>query len=415
MKQSLLCILIAFLLICSSSIVVFADNETDVVNLDVNTDLCSDNNNGVQVEQTYLDNFAVHYFYHLNYNKADNVIGTCSYVAASMLLSYYDTYWNDNIIDEKYEMHNQSNIDKLSNIAYSPGIKTDAGVFSGDEDDKSEYWKLVESEADNYFHFYLLQLAKDHDIASDSVPNSLGPYAIKELLEYYLFEDRGLSDCTIECEQITRFSDVRSYAIEKVKQGIPVIVCAKPIGDDGHTFIIYDYDEDGDELYCHVGWKIDQTHIALSSLNYTFYYGAVSINLKGSHSHSNNYIDKATEKTYCSCYFLCHPEHKCTYTYNDDCHTYSCGCKYEKDVISFEHEYEYKTTGDKCHILTCTTCGKTTGTESTHIIKSSTIDGNYAMCSVCGAWVYKGGNTIFPTQPFKKEWELEMVEAYQKY
>lgn len=414
MKKLFIFAFVIALLMCFS-ISVSATEEKGLIELDDNINLYSDNNNGIQVNQTYLDNFAVHYFYNLHYNKSFNAIGTCSYVATTMLLSYYDTYWNDNIIDEKYEMNNQLNFGKFTDIHDSPGIKSELSYYTESYLISCDYWNLVESEADNYFHFYLLQLARDHDIASDVAPNSLGPYAIKELLEYYLFKDRGLANCTIDCEQITGFSDIRSYAIEKVKQGIPVIVCAKPIGDDGHTFIIYDYDEDGDELYCHVGWEIDETHIALSSLNYTFYCGAVSINLKGSHSHSNNYVDKTTGQTYCSCYFPCHPEHKCTYTSDDDCHTYSCGCKYEKDVISFEHEYEYKTTGDKCHILTCTICGKTTGTESTHIIKSSTIDGNYAMCSICGAWVYKGGNTIFPTQPFKKEWEIKMVEAYQKY
>lgn len=42
------------------------------------------------------DYFAPYYFSNLNGRFGKNVKGSCTYVAVDMLLSYYDSFWNDN-------------------------------------------------------------------------------------------------------------------------------------------------------------------------------------------------------------------------------------------------------------------------------------------------------------------------------
>ena len=44
------------------------------------------------------ETFAEAYFKNLKYNYGENVYGTCGYVAVGMLLSYYDTFHDNNII-----------------------------------------------------------------------------------------------------------------------------------------------------------------------------------------------------------------------------------------------------------------------------------------------------------------------------
>lgn len=71
------------------------------------------------------ENFLYNYYYHLDDNILQNNIGLCGYTAIAMFLSYFDTYWNDNFIEEKYESNicqvNSTNL--YSEYEYqSPGV-----------------------------------------------------------------------------------------------------------------------------------------------------------------------------------------------------------------------------------------------------------------------------------------------------
>ena len=50
------------------------------------------------------DSFMESYFDNLTTNHGHNTIGSCGYVAIDMLLCYYDTYLNDNIVPEQYDV-----------------------------------------------------------------------------------------------------------------------------------------------------------------------------------------------------------------------------------------------------------------------------------------------------------------------
>ena len=312
---------------------------------------------------TFLNNYATNYFYHLRQNFADNEVGSCSYVAAAMLLSYYDTYWNDDIIYDHYDANNDSFIEEpLENVSVSPGIKmedyddfkTELGLSSIDV---NNYDTIVTNYYGDYFHLYLIKLARDNGIYNALDCYSLFPGGVKNLLEYYLTDKRGFTDYTVNFEHITGFSDVRSYAIEKVKQGIPVFVSTTNIDLEAHSFIIYDYDEINDELYCHMGWhRSGSYHVAFSTLPYTLFEGAVTIEFTGDHVHSNNYV--ASDGTsYCSCYFSCHPEHEHIYeSVNNTYHTYSCQC--EPQGAQIEHDmYLSMSVGTNQHGYKCCDCG----------------------------------------------------------
>ena len=57
-------------------------------------------------DTTYKDKydcFMQAYYNNLNVNMGVNVKGSCGYVAMTMLLSYYDTYLNDDIISDEYD------------------------------------------------------------------------------------------------------------------------------------------------------------------------------------------------------------------------------------------------------------------------------------------------------------------------
>ena len=58
------------------------------------------------------------YFLNLKDNFSQNEFGTCSYVSLENLLSYYDTFYNDDIVSEKYEVN-------TNNLSISPGSYND--------------------------------------------------------------------------------------------------------------------------------------------------------------------------------------------------------------------------------------------------------------------------------------------------
>lgn len=71
------------------------------------------------------DEFLYNYYYHLGNNILQNKIGICGYTGIAMFLSYFDTYWDDNFIEEKYESTiTQINSTRLySTLTYqSPGV-----------------------------------------------------------------------------------------------------------------------------------------------------------------------------------------------------------------------------------------------------------------------------------------------------
>lgn len=71
------------------------------------------------------EDFLYNYYYHLGSNILQNRSGICGYTGIAMFLSYFDTYWDDNFIEEKYESTvTQINSTRLySTLSYqSPGI-----------------------------------------------------------------------------------------------------------------------------------------------------------------------------------------------------------------------------------------------------------------------------------------------------
>lgn len=55
-----------------------------------------------RVEQLKRTSYPFLYFYNLEDNFSDNAVGTCGYVAMAMLLSYYDCFWDDNLVPDEY-------------------------------------------------------------------------------------------------------------------------------------------------------------------------------------------------------------------------------------------------------------------------------------------------------------------------
>ena len=381
MKRYLLIIIILLGIFCSNIMVFAQENESEAYEITTEEDSELSSNSDItneelenaiiigsgeeeQISILFLDGFAAYYFSQLNKNFGNNYIGSCSYTAAAMLLSFYDTYWNDNIIPEHYESQDKNfpNTKLIEDISESPGIKMES-IPHGTT--KEQYKTIIDNDKDEYFHLKLIDIGLN--IFDDY---ALFPSSVEELLEYYLYNVVGFSTSEVTVERITAGNlfdgiTVREYVINKVTQGIPVFVSATSLGEGAHSYIIYDYDASTDELYCHLGGHYNDenvllTHVKFSTIDYTLFEGAVTINFtqNSQHSHSDNYVD-SEGNTYCSCYFSnCHPEHEHRYkpfeSTESTLHTYDCPCS--PTTILQPHTYTYAELDDNMHIYKCTKC-----------------------------------------------------------
>lgn len=68
-------------------------------------------------------NFVKNYYENLNQNFPVNNVGNYGYVAISLLLQYYDVYWNNNFIPNSYNNDDKCQIDSLEDALFeSPGV-----------------------------------------------------------------------------------------------------------------------------------------------------------------------------------------------------------------------------------------------------------------------------------------------------
>lgn len=196
--KRIISVIFILLILCANSLIIFAEeteeddyetidiNEQDVSESDISIanyiDIDTSNYNGYIKPSTneyddanghiYQDEyFASYYFKALKNNFGYNTHGSCGYVAAAMMLSYYDTYLDDNIIPEQYDKEGfiNSNFD-VSNINNeSPGINREPEKIYDANGNKirldslsvEDYWNFIVANWTNHFQLNLIKLAEE--------------------------------------------------------------------------------------------------------------------------------------------------------------------------------------------------------------------------------------------------------------
>lgn len=262
-------------------------------------------------------NFTPYYFSHLKTNYGKNQMGSCTFVAIEMLLTFYDTYWDDGIVDDSYMTKStMESGDPGSFIGIeSPGATADP-EFS-DTNDVDSYEQFVDDNDGVSLHYLLLNIGESlfGDLPG-SEPSTA--YAItfdeaESVIGTYLTRYGGYNLQQYATAHRYRWisSNMRSYVITKLKDDQPVILRIK-VEDGYHAVIAYDYDEDNDEIYVHSGWGGEYTHndypnyaIPLSaiSIDGETIYETIVLDLYTSHTCSDNYqyVDDDADQLEGSC------------------------------------------------------------------------------------------------------------------
>ena len=330
------------------------------------------------------------YFSNLTTNYPTNNVGNCGYVAAAMLLSYYDTYWNPNFIPDQYNNSNLTELDSLDDKTFdSPGVNDiheDLWVnyqpMTAPDENSPEWYKkkYQENEKAAYRDYLDRMLARQDEsfvallyqkaIEAGTLKPSVNPRtgtgirSIQKIVNLYISQNEQLAGkVTLNFEEYSKMGDdlseeeqrkiIRNKAINRLKKGQPLIFGGDTHTGYGHICIAYAYDEVNDQIIIHTGWpgRENNRHVSTSDfLRFNdFAYLDVFSSLR---SVPDNKRFKVGNEAY-SCHDLDSFVHKeIAVAYQDeDFHALQCSCgktKYEK------HDFVSIGSGTK----KCSKCGK---------------------------------------------------------
>ena len=260
--------------------------------------------------------YVKHYFRNLTKEFPTNNAGNCGYTAAAMLLSYYDVYWNERIVPDRYNRHELTALeDPGAEECSSPGIndyfapvwternpRMDPPDPDNPDLDYEDRYNANESEAYSVYLDYMLARTNDNlisELYSIALSSSVNVYhkdinnrpginmadlttVVNEyFIRYNLAGLLGLKTVTIDS-----FSDdypkieaqreaLRKAAIDRIKSGQPILFkgglradpksggldkAGNAITRGGHFGVAYDHLDSDDYIMGHIGWKGDREY-----------------------------------------------------------------------------------------------------------------------------------------------------------
>lgn len=193
-------------------------------------------------------------------NSPDFASGSCGYVALEMILSYFDSFIDDDVIDEVYDVSSIRSCNFYSDI------------------DPEEYFSSPG--IDDTFHTYMINLGHSYGY---SLPgsNEISSYFLSLLASHYLTNQSFSGSISYP----DLFENKFNFCTDAIDDNNPVIIEIKSSPDFDHFVVGYEYDDSG--IFTNFGWGTFYTHININSytIEHAFY-----ITLSESHSHSNNYL-----------------------------------------------------------------------------------------------------------------------------
>ena len=228
------------------------------------------------------------YFKNNTVNIGFNKFGSCVAIAYAMILSYYDTFLNDDLIPEVFDapVYSASSDNFFS---FSPGIYNDKQALSySNFKTYLDMTKAVESYAlqakfvqiGQYLNFIN---DKKTDLAMASVwMDSI----LQTFLEKYSLEQNY--SYTFENLKASNGKTIEDAMKEKIDQGYPVYTEITGNGQPLHAVVAYDYDDKG-LLYNFGYYESKSFNIHLNQAGYSKVTAAKVLKLSAPYKLSNNY------------------------------------------------------------------------------------------------------------------------------
>lgn len=219
------------------------------------------------------------YFQNLNSYHGLNDSDICTIIATQIALGYYDTFQNDTIVDEQFDLigvsHNNSRF--VKDFTQSPGTGTSGGA--------------------QRFRDSLVNLTTE--VIGHSPVNE-GMYTTEQIK----LIRRYLNDKNIEYTLNTSEGNWGDHISNRAKKVIKdTIDAGRPVltNGTGHSTIAYGYDDN--YVYVHTGWgyvaATPWSTFTSGFFGNGFDLGAIDIIITAPHWHSDNYYSYTYEEYYC--------------------------------------------------------------------------------------------------------------------
>lgn len=234
------------------------------------------------------------YFRNLYTYSSENTGRSCTYVALIQAMSYYDTFYNDDVILEQYDFADENNASMTVANLHSPGVYNedyDPDLYQSFTEFICQtkgynlqskltylYNQIIGNVDSNGNILHVFEETNDYDNYSRLLHTF---YGINSYISVVRFYDRTQE----EYEQIIKNS---------IDSNNPVIVGIdnKPSSSYlGHAVLAYDYDQQ--YIYANYGWGYGYTRKRLIEPNETFknIHDLAILDYSGiHHKHSDNYV-----------------------------------------------------------------------------------------------------------------------------
>lgn len=353
------------------------------------------------------------YFQHLSKNSPSNTSGSCGYVSFTQYLSYLDTFVNDDIINDSYEITSEGD-SQNSVLSVSPGVlKNSLGTTN-----ESVYSKVSSAKSYDYQALLIYKMnTLNGTFNSDSIKSSISMNSYSTLinqlnlsvsLDYSFIEVEYTNDSVNNHKTQTNINRFDTYVKDLLDDGIPVVlhIGGDKIYDDDlgaytyesyHSVVAYYYDNDG--IHANFGWGSGSTDVIVTSGSYNIVKAGYFSFSNVVHSHSNNY--KIGNLEYCGCGYHSHvySDYEWLSTVK---HKAICDCGY---YIQTGHFLE------SVNSTVCTLCG---GTASSGFVTSS-INNASACSDFSESILLENGNVILSSSDLEllKLGKIDVETFYQ--
>lgn len=299
--------------------------------------------------------FKYYYFNNMIANFGNNDVGSCGYVAMAMLLTYFDTYWDDSIVPTNYEVSASLPSLDASLCASSPGTLREAtcpdsyrpfydSSLDGESGVPNNYSLYKNWLYSNYYNYSLhTKLIIDHLGVNTPYGLGVGPSTFNAVFSEYFSSINYSNYIYIRTPDGATSDQVKSWVIDQIVNFDRPVILGRP----GHVTIAYDYDSSTDKVYVHNGW-LAHSH---DEFNYQFD-DAHTLVFNGQHNHSNNYTYQ--NQSYCQCQLTSH-YHRCGYNMESDTqHRWECYC----GAYGYESHSFVPVSPFPLIVLECEKCGE---------------------------------------------------------
>ena len=323
---------------------------------------------------------------------------SCAYVAMSMLLTFYDSYWNERFVEDQYEWQNgiyNSDTDELletfaaTEEAADWENYTDTN-FPGVENTLPYYRGYAIAHKTEFLESYLVSLGIS--LGCHLNPNEmlvLNELQIILILSHYLYNIRGFSTSEVTIGCLYDDGDIDNKMREQITKGFPVIYNGRKLSNNeklGHAFIAYGIEKNNDVLL-HTGWSWQEFQ-KQSNTQYNLDRSIIWLEINEEnlpHECSDAYYDTYTNSYMCACnvYYETHPSHTHSYheSYNSTHHFDKCICGEICNMVS--HDLTYSAVNDDSHNQKCVECNYEARVDHEHTLIPSNASEHSFECA-CG-------------------------------